>query len=293
MNSEWVVAKAESGTKLSAFLKEKCGEKVSAKHIKRSLDAGLCYLNGTVEKFASKLVGTGDKIAFSLAQEEQKQPFQSNRILYIDDDLIAYDKPAGIPSTDPKLIEDEKGARLLHRLDRDTTGVLLFARNDAAEEKMLALFKARKIEKRYLAIVCGQLKGGEGTINSPLGKISSYQGQTIWGVVAKPDALPAITRWKLLKKDPKKGVALLSCEPETGRTHQIRVHLSHIGCPIIGDKQYGRSVKIPYTPKRMLLHAEAVAFPHPATHKQLEIRSPLPTDFKEALIHFFGDDSHE
>lgn len=298
MKNDWIVQNSESGLKLSAYLKAKAGETISAKQIKRSLDAGLCYLNGKVERFGSRLVGKGDKVSFSIQQETSKDIVRSTGILYSDEDVIAYDKPAGVISTDPILLKaiEKQGngeAVLLHRLDKDTTGVLLFARNPFAEKHLLEQFKTRKMEKRYLAVVRGIPKENQGRINKPLVKLASYEGQSLWGVADFEDGLKAVTDWSILKKSTKLQAALLSCSPLTGRTHQIRVHLSHLGFPIIGDKQYGKDVNMDYEPKRMLLHAESLSFKHPRTNKMVEIKSPIPKDFKQALVHFFGEDAYE
>lgn len=290
---EWVVAPTESGWKLQAFLKSKFGPDVSARQLKRAVDAGHCRLNGKVERFASKLVGRGDRISFELIDDTASPGAKTDvsaRYLHIDDDIIAYNKPAGIASDDKKFLAEIgkqfKDAILLHRLDRDTTGVLLFARHPQAAEAMLALFKKRQVAKTYQAIVDGVPAAEEGMVDNFLGKLHIYHGQTLWGEVSKEQGLRARTRWQLQKAG--KDAAWLTCYPETGRTHQIRVHLSGLGHPILGDHQYGRTFRCAYRPSRLLLHAAEISFEHPMTKQQLHIKADIPDDFKEAAKHLFG-----
>lgn len=253
-----------------------------AKQIKRAVDSGACRINSRVERFGSKLVGYGDRIEFDFA-EQTVPPILEDRFLYVDEEIIAYNKPAGQASDDKKLLNEVHksypDAILLHRLDRDTTGVLLFAKNAIIAEQMENLFKQRKIDKTYLAIVDGAPAHASGTIENCLGKLHTYQGQSLWGEV--PKGLWAKTKWATTKKQ--KEAALLTCYPETGRTHQIRVHLSGIGHPILGDHQYGRNYRCAYRPPRLLLHAAEIAFLHPKTNQRLVIKAPLPADFKQAL----------
>jgi len=300
----WVISAEESGIKLQAFLKGKLGQEVSARQIKQLIDAGSCQINGRVERFSSRLVGRGDRIAFYKPEATIKisSPtlisFDSpDRVLYMDNELVVYDKPAGFSSEDPRLLSfiksyeaahaampnvlSESHAQLVHRLDRDTTGVLVFARNKAAAEVMLALFKQRQIKKTYLAIVDGVPECSQGVIDNFLGKISTYQGQTLYGEMSKEKGgLWARTVWE--KKRSGQESSLVVCYPETGRTHQLRVHLSSLGHPILGDHQYGRSFMCPFRPQRMLLHAHEIAFENPVTKLPIKIVAKLPADFTEA-----------
>jgi RluA family pseudouridine synthase len=310
--NSWVVLAAESGMKLLAFLKGKLSS-VSGKQIKQLVDAGNCKINGKVERFSSRLVGRGDRITFykpdaALSSALSSIAFDSaGRIIYEDDELIVYDKPAGLSSEDLNILSfikrvsrplsstgqsgdhppsncgegnvNHPSIQLVHRLDRDTTGILIFAKNKAMADAMGALFKQRKIEKTYLAIVDGVPKN-EGVIDNFLGKLNAYQGQTLYGEVSESEGLRACTVWK--RKKVGQTSSLLACYPETGRTHQIRVHLSGMGHPILGDYQYGRSFKCSFRPQRMLLHAYEIAFKHPKTHQPIHIIAQLPVDFAQA-----------
>lgn len=290
---EWVVSAAESGMRILPFLRSKLGSGISARQIKRAIDTGHCQLNGKIEKFASSSVGAGDRIVFCLTEERRDVPFTSQspkldssaRFLYLDDDLAIYDKPSGIASNDETLQAAVRkrlsGAELVHRLDRDTTGALIFAHGAKMREAMMTLFKKRKVRKTYLALVDGIPSSATGVVENYLGKLSEYHGQSIWGVVAKEKGVVARTTWKLEKAG--KEASLLTCYPETGRTHQIRVHLSGLGHPILGDFQYGRSFRCAYRPGRVLLHAASIAFEHPLSLAIIEAIAPLPTDFVQAV----------
>lgn len=295
--NRWEVSGKLSGTSLQVFLKEMLGEGVSGKQIKRLIDAGKCLLNKKAERFASRLVGTGDKVELDVSKPPEKV-LQSNlgdssRILYSDDDIIAYNKPAGVSSDSPDVmdaLQKRFGACiLLHRLDKDTTGILLFARNKSAAAAIEKLFKLRLVKKTYLAFVKGIPSKSSGMIENYLGKLHVFHGQTVWGVVPRDKGLPAKTGWEI--KERGKGASLLICRPETGRTHQIRVHLSSFGFPILGDHQYGSSFAGDYRPQRTLLHAAEISFVHPKTGQELTVKAPLPADFKEAGKHLLG--SHE
>ena len=279
----WKVSVQHSGLTLQKFLKEHLDPSISSKKIKRSLDAGKCSINGRTERFASSLVGTGDRVAIEELEETKTAvKLSTTQILYSDADVLAYNKPAGITSDNP-LITDVLNKQLgpvilLHRLDKQTSGVLLFARNEITARDIEILFKQRAVKKTYYAIVDGVPKKTEGKINDFLGKLHAYQGQTLWGSVSKEQGLPAVTAWN--RKKVGKGASLLTCFPETGRTHQIRIHLSDIGHPILGDHQYGRQFNCSYKAPRILLHAFAVEFCYKTN---IIVTAPLPADFLEAM----------
>lgn len=281
-SKEWQVTKEESGIKLVHFLQRKLGDDYSAKALKRELEANACQINGRMEHFASKLVGTGDLVRFQ-CRSVKKKKMEVPHILFEDEDFVFIDKPAGISSEDPHLLtvlqNDGKRSTLFlaHRLDKDTTGVLVLAKSLRAKKELFLLFKERKIAKSYFALVDGVPPKNQGRIENHLGPISSYHGQTLWGAVSKEKGSVAITEWELLKRG--NVCALLKCFPLTGRTHQIRVHLAAMGHPILGDKQYGKAFRSSLRPGRCLLHAGSLSFVHPFTHHPLSVESPLPPDF--------------
>lgn len=286
---DWQVSKDESGIKLVQFLQRKLGASYSLRALKRAIESNACTINGRVEHFASAVLGYGDHVRLHLqpeaaakAQSPQHVPIG---ILYEDEDFLLIDKPAGISSEDPSLLQRMKMAgqrenlALAHRLDKETSGVLALTKSERAKQALYQLFKQRKIAKVYYAIVDGEPASLAGRIENYLGKIAAYHGQTLWGVVDSQKGLIAITEWKLMRKG--RGIALIKCLPLTGRTHQIRVHLAGLGMPILGDKQYGRQMRSPFHPKRCLLHAASLEFIHPFTGQKVKIESPWPADFNE------------
>jgi len=292
MKNEWIVTPEESGIKLLQFLKQKLPAHFSLKQIKKAIDLNHCLLNERIERFSSTLVGRGDHIVFDPPDiniiDQSKSTPPKIQSLYEDKDLLASNKPPGVPFDQPqwiKSLEKHAGTTLypIHRLDRDTTGVQLFAKSKDILQKCIDLFKSLSVKKEYDALVDGIPKNPKGIIQTKLGIIGEYQGQKQWGVVDDPKGLSAVTRWTL--KQSGKQAAWLKCYPETGRTHQIRVHLSSIGHPILGDGQYGKKFHCPFRPKRHLLHATSIKFPHPTTGKTIEIVAPLPQDFLEATEH--------
>lgn len=272
------VTPSEEGVTLLSFLREHCQEAPSVKAIKRAIENKGCTVNGRIETFSSHPVLAGDKIAIDLSVHLSKPLFSEAKwsVLYEDAVLYICNKPAGA-------LSQNKNYTLVHRLDKETSGVLIFAKTPEIKEKMIEIFRKREIAKTYLALVEGALSKDRGEINAPLGKIGEYQGQTIYGVVALAKGKSALTRWKCLKKNAQ--ASLLQLEPVTGRTHQLRVHLSHLHHPIIGDVQYGKHFKTLSLcrPKRHLLHAYAIAFAHPISGAPLKVIAPIPKDFKEAL----------
>lgn len=288
---EWVVLADQAGSKLLTFLSIHLGAHYSARHLKKLIDNNLCLINGRTERFARTVLAAGDHVQLLLEDAPIDSPssVDYSHILYEDEDLLIYDKPPGVNS-------DEKGIlrilhpycpslQLVHRLDRDTTGVLLLAKNQNTYLNFVEQFRSFSIKKCYLTIVDGNLREKEGWIDNYLGKKKVYAGQTIWGRV-KTGGLHAQTAWKKIKEA--SDATLLHCFPKTGRTHQIRVHMAEMGHPILGDFQYAKTFKCSLRPARYLLHAEQVVFLHPASKRKMLIKAPIPTDFSTAQNQLFG-----
>lgn len=273
---------------LLPFLKEKLKSEISGKFLKRSLDHNQCFVNGRVERFGTRWLAQGDEVIIKL--EQPVKNIAKSMILYEDQDLLICNKSAGIVSESDslkaQLIEDPSKLILLHRLDKDTSGVLLFAKSSNVQDQMIRLFREKQVFKKYYAIVDGIPDKKEGVIDNFLGKLSSYHGQAIWGSVASDKGLRAVTKWKLISEGA--SASLLECQPITGRTHQLRVHLSQLGHPILGDFQYGRHFKCSFKPHRQLLHASELTFKHPATDRLFHVKAPLPEDFKYAFEKLFN-----
>ncbi len=206
----------------------------------------------------------------------------THRLLFEDAEALVLDKPAGLAVARPKrggdCLENRLGelklgfARppsIVHRLDRDTSGCLLLARNPRALKRFNAAFAEGRVEKRYWAVLEGVPEDREGRIDMPLAKRSTREAG--WRMAPDPRGKPAATRWRLLAQ--RGGRALVEFAPETGRTHQLRVHAaSGLGLPIVGDPVYGRGGDA------MLLHARAIAVPR-SGKEPIRAEAPLPDRF--------------
>ena len=276
----WRVSKSEGGMRLLQFLREKDTGAPSVKAIKRAIDGKQCTVNRRIETFSSYELQEGDLVALSLETCEEKT--HKIAVLFEDKELLVINKPAGL-ICDPKSIQAalKNRVHLVHRLDKETSGVLILAKTPEAKKALTEQFKKRTISKLYLALVEGIPSKEEGTIDNFLGRKFSYEGQTTYGSVEEKKGQRAITHYKCLKKG--KTASVICCEPYTGRTHQLRAHLSGIGHPILGDVQYGKKFLCPHHPSRNLLHAYSVRFPHPKTGKEIKVVAPIPLDFRKAL----------
>ena len=290
----WKVNAEESGVKLIAYIKAKMGDAHSARQIKRAIEDNLCTVNGRTERHASTTLGKGDVVAFSLGEAAPQRPKLAPRecrthILFEDEHLFVYNKPAGVASDCADFLSKVRAhcptAILVHRLDRDTTGALIFAKSRAIFEAFRELFHSYQVHKVYDAIVDGIPLKNRGSLENFLGQLHTYQGQALWGEVDKQHGKYAHTAWQIEKKG--QAAAWLRCSPKTGRTHQLRVHLNGMGHPILGDYQYGRTFGCTYKPARYLLHAAELTFPHPITGQKIHVQAPLPEDFKQALAAIF------
>lgn len=273
---EWCVTAKESGLKLIDFLKSKV-DHCSVRQIKKAIESNACTVNGRAERFASSLVGAGDKVIFTLIEKS----IGKGQLLFEDEHFFIYNKPSGISSEN---FHQSLGIPLylLHRLDKETSGVLLFAKTTEMRDAMLHLFRQRKIQKSYLAFVDGIPTKNSGIIDNYLGKVHVYQGQALWGEVDASKGVHARTEWKVIQKGNE--VAVLLCHPITGRTHQIRVHCSGMGHPILGDYQYGRKFRSGWRPQRCLLHAYEVSFTHPLKGTKVVVQAPKPPDMETEII---------
>lgn len=283
---KWQVLPHEHGTRLQDFIYDKLKGRVSNKEIKRQIESNHCQVNGKMERFASKKIAAGDLINFDdseLGQKPVQVTFDPARILFEDDDLLIYNKPAQVTSDAAllKVLKPHGTYFLVHRLDKETTGAIILARTKEIEKQLIDAFRTQDVQKHYVALVDGTPKEMGGTIENRLGKVGGFEGQTLYGKVTSKDGLAAKTVWKLLKSS--RNTSLIECSPKTGRTHQIRVHFSQMGHPLIGDYQYGKHFRSKLRPKRVMLHAKSVAFKHPGTGKVISVEAPLPDDFQEVI----------
>lgn len=216
------------------------------------------------------------------------------KIIYEDNNLIAVEKEAGLLTYAPihrkekeetlldlvwphlSFTEKEERNGVVHRLDRDTSGVILFAKNEEYEELLKKAFKERRVEKKYIALLAGKLESEEGTIEIPLGRAANDRLK----VVPKAKGKASTTLYKVREYYPERNMSLVDVELKTGRMHQIRVHFAAIGHPVIGDLRYGREDKVL---PRQFLHAAKLVLTDPKTGKKHTFEAELPEDLKTFL----------
>jgi 23S rRNA pseudouridine1911/1915/1917 synthase len=201
-------------------------------------------------------------------------------IIYEDEAILVIDKPAGLvvnrSETSKNTLQDwaeKRSGMLVHRLDKETSGVMVIAKTPAALAVLQRQFKDRRVVKTYVALVYGKLVPAEGIIAVPIGR--SRRNRAKFAVV--PGGRPAETAYRVMRY--KGSYTLLQLRPKTGRTHQLRVHLSYFGHPVVGDKRYAGS-KQRQGWSRHLLHAAGLSLIHPVTGKRMEWQAALPAEFK-------------
>lgn len=269
---------------------------LSRRRAREAIEKGQVLVEGECVREAGRLVREDAAIVWDPNRKALPRARSSLPILYGDEALVIVDKPAGllsVPSSPDARDEDTVLARVqdyarhlgrgrsyvgrIHRLDRDTSGALAFALAPGARSVLLGLFRAHRIERRYLALVEGRLRADSGVVEAPLH--TSYEGGKRRVARSNEPFVPAVTRWRAVERFPQG--ALLEIDLETGRQHQIRVHLAHIGLPVLGDAVYGFGRR-DYA-ARPMLHARVLALPHPTTGALVRVESPLPPDFLKAL----------
>lgn len=282
------VVGSEAGMDLAHFIALRAGAGLSIRAIRRHLDARCCRVNGAAETFGSRVLRRNDVVEFYLpTHRPQDHDFEPARVLHQDDDLIAYDKPAGLPVTPDDagkkwnllaMLRKELGFLIaVHRLDADTSGIVLMARNEKTARRLEDHFRDHAVKKTYLAIVRGHPRES-GSYRSYLVKVDSQKGSEKWRSGRGQNAREAETNWKVLERIGPYA-SLVQVEPATGRYHQIRIHFSEMGHPIYGDRLYGDRLD-PIHVTRHLLHAwQAVV---PRNGEALTIKTPVPKEFEEA-----------
>jgi len=282
------------GTRLDKYVCEKCPE-LSRTHAQKLIGGGHITVNDRVAKAGLKL-NIGDRLTIVIppaAPSPLSPEAIPLNIVYEDDDLLVVDKPAGLTvhpapghpshtlvnailSHFPHLadIGDSLRPGIVHRLDKDTSGVMLVAKNSVAQANLAEQFRARSVVKAYLVLVKGHLTPESGIIEAPIGR--DPRNRKRMAVVA--EGREARTEYRVVKYIG--DYTLLEVKPETGRTHQIRVHLSAIGYPVVGDPMYG--VKSLYL-SRQFMHASRLGFKLPSSGEYVEFTSELPPDLEQAL----------
>lgn len=289
----------EEGIRLDKAL-AKMDESLSRMALKRLIEEGKVQVNGKIQK-ASYLLKWGDEIVLEkeppkeVTLKAQEIPLE---VVYEDDDIIVVNKPKGLVvhpgngNPDGTLVnailalckESLSGIGgkirpgIVHRLDKDTSGLLIVAKNDKAHIAMSEEIKNREVKKTYLALVRGLVKEQEATIRMPIARSDKDRKK----MAVKKEGKEAITHFKVLERF-EKGYTLLEIKIETGRTHQIRVHLSEIGYPVVGDEVYSNG-KNPFGVKGQLLHAQKLEFLHPVTKQKLCLEAPVPEEFQKVIL---------
>jgi 23S rRNA pseudouridine1911/1915/1917 synthase len=286
---EIVVPPEHAGERLDVFLARSAGSRTAAQ---RLLEGGAVLVDGR-ERPKRHAVAAGERIVVSELPEPERAevPDAPYAIAWEDEHLLVVDKPAGVvvhpgaghgAGTLVQALagqvaggDDPQRPGVVHRLDRDTSGLLLLARSDAVHSALQAALRAREIERTYLALVEGRPGARRGTIDAPIGRDRRVRTRMS---TETDDPRDAVTHFEVERNLPR--ATLLRVRLETGRTHQIRAHLKAIGHPVLGDPEYG----VPgYGLARQFLHAAELSFAHPVTGERIELASELPDDLAEAL----------
>lgn len=297
------VAEHEAGERLDIVLAERLA--VSRSQAGKRLAAGDVEVDGRPAAKGLK-VQAGQRVRVAMPAERRRAAAPpAPPVRYEDDQLLVVSKPAGLVThpgagtPDGTLVQALEAAGvplapaggdvrpgIVHRLDKDTSGLLVVAKSDGAFHGLVAALKDRRVERRYLALVEGSLPTTVGRVEAPIGRDPGDRKR----FACVPDGKPAVTHWEQLADGPLPApleghVALVRCRLGTGRTHQIRVHLAYAGHPVVGDRTYGarRDVPAHLDLERLFLHAHELRFTHPVTGADVAVTEPLPDDLAAAL----------
>lgn len=285
------IGKQHNGLRLDDAIATLCSG-ISKSEARRIIDRGGCAVNAAMVRVASRAVKTGDTFEIGVMEAGRFRDLllPTEALLYEDSDLIAVNKPAGINTQRTpyqlkgtleywvteyfKAQGNPEPARVVHRLDRGTSGAMLFPKHKPAAAWLSKRFHDGAVDKRYLALVAGRPQQEFWTVDAPIGKIASAR----YGIVA--GGRSAVTEFRLLSSSGE--LSLVEAKPLTGRTHQIRVHLEYGGTPIIGDPTYGNR-----SAERMMLHCSEMTLLD-AKGKELRVRAPLDGIFAGCLTELPG-----
>ena len=293
---EKIVAELEN-VRLDSYIAKSKNE-LSRTMIQKLIEDGNILVNGTKKKISYK-VQKGDIIELNILEPKEigiKAQDIPIEIIYEDNDIIVVNKPKGMVvhpangNPDGTLVNavmalckgslsgigGEIRPGIVHRLDKDTSGLLIIAKNDLAHINMSEQIKDRKVKKIYIALVKGNIGENEATIDMPIGRSTKDRKK----MAVRKDGKQAITHFKVLKRY--YDYTLLEVKIDTGRTHQIRVHMAEIGHPVVGDMVYSNG-KNEFGVEGQMLHAKSLDFKHPITGKKMHLEAELPNYFKEVL----------
>ncbi len=295
----FIVKEGEEGIRIDIYLSKKEND-YSRVTIQRLIEEGKILVNNKKVKSSYK-TQKDDKISI-----EKEKPKETNikaqnipiEIIYEDKDIIVVNKPKGMVvhpangNPDGTLVNSllaickdslsgiggEIRPGIVHRLDKDTSGILVVAKNDKAHINLSEQIKMHKVEKKYIALVRGIVKENEATINMPIGRSTKDRKK----MAVSKNGKEAITHFKVLQRFQNHNCTLLEVKIDTGRTHQIRVHMAQIGYPIIGDEVYSNG-KNEWNIKGQCLHSKSLKFKHPVNGKEMYLEADLPDYFKKLL----------
>lgn len=303
-----VFARGRAPERLDRYLTEQLPEK-SRSQIRKLIDEERVTVDGAAVRAAFKLRG-GEEVQVTIPDALPVETLPQDiplDILYEDRDLIVINKPPGMvvhPAAghdsgtlvnallhhcrDLSGISGELRPGIVHRLDKDTSGVMVAAKNDAAHQGLGRQFKAHSIARRYVALVCALVPDDTGTVDRPIGRHPVHRKKMS---AAGRSGRRAVTHWRVLRRYDRDGLSLVELALETGRTHQIRVHLSETGMPILGDPVYSRPARLNALPDtelrrlagelgRQALHARLLGFTHPGSGEYLQFEAPMPDDIQ-------------
>lgn len=304
------VSPQSHGERLDRYLHSVCPT-LSRSRIQDLIRTGQVTINNLIVLDCSQKVRSNDRISVHIPppiELELKPVAMDLAILYEDEHIVVINKPAGLTvhpgagkenntlvhgllhhCTDLSGIGGAVRPGIVHRLDKDTSGIMIIAKNDSSHNALMAQFKERIVQKTYLALVKGPLKDLSGIIQTQLGRHPVHRKRM--AVVANGKL--AVTEWKRLKYN--QTASMVSIRLHTGRTHQIRVHMAHIGHPLLGDSLYGgpvtlhingQDIKIP----RQMLHSHRLRIIHPISHEPMEWTSEPPQDMRELMEILFQSD---
>ena len=296
-----LIVEENEESRLDAYISNKIPE-ISRMTVKRLLDENKILVNEKFEKPSYK-VNKNDKIEIQIDEPKEIKLRAQNipiEIIYEDKDIIVVNKPKGLVvhpangNPDGTLVNaimavckdslsgigGEIRPGIVHRLDKDTSGLLIVAKNDVAHVKMSEQIKNREVKKTYIALVRGTVPENEATINMPIGRSTKDRKK----MAVTKNGKEAITHFKVLERytTNKGSYTLLEIKIDTGRTHQIRVHMAEIGYPVIGDAVYSNG-KNEFGVEGQCLHAKRLEFKHPTTGKEMKLEAPLPEYFEKIL----------